>query len=131
MKELGVTRDRVEGADLIHVIEGQYELVLEGNASPDETSVAALGNDAYVAIVAPFQDLADLEGGLWLEDGGGGAAIFPHPVMVVLMELVRRERRGWEGGEDSGGGEDGCKVGEVVGCDGVEGRWGVVGAEET
>ena len=81
-----------------------------------------MGDNAYAAIVAPFQDLADLEGGLWLEDGGGGAAIFSHPVMVVLIELVWLERRGWEGGEDSRGGEDGREVGEVVGCDGGEGR---------
>ena len=90
-----------------------------------------MGDDAYAAIVAPFQDLADLKGGLWLEDGGGGAAIFSHPVMVVLIELVRWQRRGWESGEDGGGGKDGGEVGEVVGCDSVEGRWrGVVEAAE-
>lgn len=68
---------------MIHIREGQNQLVFNRHTPPHKTCVAALGYYADTPFVTPFYDLAHLVGSFWLEDGGGFALVFTHPVIVV------------------------------------------------
>jgi hypothetical protein len=81
------TRNRVERANFVHIGERKDELVVYGDASADETGVSALGHDGNASLCAPFDNLADLEGGLWLENGGSMATVLSHPVIIVVFEV--------------------------------------------
>lgn len=107
------TGDRVKGADRVHAREGDDEFILEGDAAANEARVAALGHDGDVAAGAPADDIADLLGGLWLEDGGRATAILSHPVIVVRVELGSSKGGRGERGQDSMRGKNGFEMVDI------------------
>lgn len=68
-KEAILTRYRVEFAYFIHVGEGKNQFVLDWHATSNQTGIAALWDDTNSALVAPFENITDLLGCFWLEDG--------------------------------------------------------------
>lgn len=96
-----MTGNWVKRPHFVHVREVNNDFVLDRNTPSNETRVSALGTDADFAVVAPFDDLADLLGGLGLQNGGRVALETTNPIRVELVELVRccrcRGKRGDNG----------------------------------
>ena len=88
----GHTGDIIEGANLGHVRQAQYEFVFDGHSSSNETGVSPLRHNADSPPVTPLDDLADLVCGARLEDSCGLAMVLVHPVIVEWFELGR-----WDG----------------------------------
>lgn len=111
--EKGLTGYRVEFAYFVHVGKGNDEFILDGHAAANEAGVAALGDDGYLAVVAPLEDAADLLGCFRFEDGSGGAVEAAHPIGVMGLEFMRRGGDGRERRKDGGWGEKLGKVSNV------------------
>jgi len=95
-------RNGVEAADFVEVVHADDDLVKDWDGAANETGVAPLGDNSQGAGVAVGEDLGDFGGGAGLENEGGVAAVFAHPVGIERLEVV--------GGGicvGAGGGEDG------------------------
>lgn len=78
----------VKRPNLVHVRQIEDNLIANGNAPTNETSVSTLGANSDLALIAPFDDFADLFGSLGLQDRGRLASEAANPVAIVLVELV-------------------------------------------
>ena len=118
------TRHRVKRPHFSHVTQTQYELVLEGHASTHEASISALRHNANSAFVTPFHYLADLFRRLRSQNGRRVTAVPSHPVCIILFDFRGGNRNRSERRKDGILGQKLCKVGNVVGGDGVKGWLG-------
>lgn len=83
-----VTRYRVERTNIIHCAQAKNDFLLQRDAPPDETSVAALGYYANTASSTELDNVTNLLCCAWTQDGICLSVVFPHPVYIVRSEVV-------------------------------------------